>query len=75
MCVVGGHWEITGCVGMFLLQIISFRKKQVFWCFSGVFDISSATWSIVSPIPDYGVARGSHFANSAFGAPRNYVFS
>jgi hypothetical protein len=24
---------------------------------SGVFDISSAVWSIVSPIPDYGVAR------------------
>jgi hypothetical protein len=56
MCIVGGHWEITGCVGSFF-KLSPLERSKSSGASSGVFDISSATWSTVSPIPDYGVAR------------------
>jgi hypothetical protein len=41
MCVVGGHWEITGCVGSFF-KLSHLERNKYFDAFSGVFDILSA---------------------------------
>jgi hypothetical protein len=56
MCVVGGHWEIIGCVGGFF-KLSPLEISKSLDASSGVFDISSTIWSTISPILDYGVAR------------------
>jgi hypothetical protein len=64
MCAARGHWEIIGCVGNFI-KLSPLESKKSSGASSGVFNISSATWSTVSPIPDYGVAR-SGLATSVY---------
>jgi hypothetical protein len=59
MCIVGGHWEIIGCVGSlfkYSFKSSPLERRKYSGASSGVFDISSTVWSVVSPIPDYCVA-------------------
>jgi hypothetical protein len=54
------NWEIIGCVGSFFrysFKLSPLERNKSSGASSGVFDTSSAVWSIVSPIPGCGVAR------------------
>jgi hypothetical protein len=54
MCIVGGHWEINGCVGSFFkhsIKLSPLERNKYFGASSGVFDISSTVCSVVSPHP------------------------
>ena len=55
MCAARVHWEIIGCVRSFL-KLSPLEINNSSGASSGVFDISSTVWSVVSPIPDYCVA-------------------
>jgi hypothetical protein len=56
MYTVGGHWEITRCVGRFF-KLSPLESNKSYGASSRRFDIYSATWSTVSPILGYCVAR------------------
>jgi hypothetical protein len=60
------NWEITGYtsiffrypfIGTFFFKSYPSERSKSSGIYSGVFDTSSAVWSIVFPIPGCGVAR------------------
>jgi hypothetical protein len=56
MCTVGGHWEITGCVGSFF-KLSPLESSKSSGASSGVFDISLCNLEYSFSNSDYCVAR------------------